>query len=214
MWLHIHPHHQINHNETSVTTRNKESTLCETQKNEDFKNSPVSIAVLSHFISGWPSPQLRHTVQWTSVFVRDIGHCPLLSFTVSQPLSLLNHLYHRGGQYYAQRCQQMTLVHDKFRDMVIINVDNLDTKCIFGVIVCACLLSCCSCDSELRDCTDHQSTKQARAFKICKSVHHHTFQINQPIRCNNFSSLLLDVYVRLNMFRASSRPSSGAQQLQ
>ena len=41
-----------------------------------------------------------------------------------------------------------------------------------------------------------------------------TFQINQPTRCNNFSSLLLDVYVQLNMFRASSRPSSGAQQLQ
>ena len=41
-----------------------------------------------------------------------------------------------------------------------------------------------------------------------------TIQINQPTRCNNFSSLLLDVYVEHNMFRASSRPSSGAQQLQ
>ena len=41
-----------------------------------------------------------------------------------------------------------------------------------------------------------------------------TFQINQPTRRNNFSSLLLDVYVQLNVFRASSRPSSGAQQLQ
>jgi len=40
------------------------------------------------------------------------------------------------------------------------------------------------------------------------------FQVNQPTRCNNFSSLLLDVYVQLNMFRASSLPSSGAQQLQ
>jgi len=37
------------------------------------------------------------------------------------------------------------------------------------------------------------------------------FQINQPTRCNNFSSLLLDFYVQLNMFRASSRPSSEAQ---
>jgi len=45
-------------------------------------------------------------------------------------------------------------------------------------------------------------------------VHHHTIQINQPIRCNNFSSLLLDVYVQFNMFRVSSPPSSGAQQLQ
>jgi hypothetical protein len=39
-------------------------------------------------------------------------------------------------------------------------------------------------------------------------------QINQPTRCNNLSRLLLDVYLQLNMFRASSRPSSGAQQLQ
>jgi len=52
------------------------------------------------------------------------------------------------------------------------------------------------------------------AIKVCKSVHHHTIQTNQPTKCNNFSSLLLDVYVQLNMFRASSRPSSGAQQLQ
>ena len=35
-------------------------------------------------------------------------------------------------------------------------------------------------------------------------------QINQPTRCNNFTSLLLDVYVWLNMFRAPRRPSSGA----
>ena len=40
------------------------------------------------------------------------------------------------------------------------------------------------------------------------------FQINQPTRRNNFSTLLLDVYVQLNMFQASSRPSPGAQQLQ
>jgi hypothetical protein len=39
-------------------------------------------------------------------------------------------------------------------------------------------------------------------------------QLNQPTRCNSFSCLLFDVYVQLNMFRASSRPSSGAQQLQ
>jgi len=42
------------------------------------------------------------------------------------------------------------------------------------------------------------------------------FQINQPTRCYKFSSLLLDIYsyVQLNMFPASSRPSSGTQQLQ
>jgi hypothetical protein len=41
-----------------------------------------------------------------------------------------------------------------------------------------------------------------------------SIQINQLTRCNNFSSLLLEVYVQLNMFRASWRPLSGAQQLQ
>jgi hypothetical protein len=35
-------------------------------------------------------------------------------------------------------------------------------------------------------------------------------QIIQPTRCNSFTSLLLDVYVWLNTFRASPRPSSGA----
>jgi hypothetical protein len=34
-------------------------------------------------------------------------------------------------------------------------------------------------------------------------------QINQPTKCNNFTSLLLDVYVWLNMFRAPLRQSSG-----
>ena len=41
-----------------------------------------------------------------------------------------------------------------------------------------------------------------------------TLQINQPTRCNSFSNLLLEIYAQLNMFRASSRPSSWAQQLQ
>jgi hypothetical protein len=57
-------------------------------------------------------------------------------------------------------------------------------------------------------------TYSSEIYKVCKPVHHHTFQINQPTRCNNFSSLLFDVYLQLNIFRASSRPSSGAQQLQ
>ena len=57
-------------------------------------------------------------------------------------------------------------------------------------------------------------TTQFPKFKFCKSVHHHTVQINQPTRCNNFSSLLLDVYVQFKIFRAFSRTSSGTQQLQ
>jgi hypothetical protein len=39
-------------------------------------------------------------------------------------------------------------------------------------------------------------------------------QMNKPTRCNNFSGLLLVVQIQLNMFRASSCPSSGAKQLQ
>jgi hypothetical protein len=47
-------------------------------------------------------------------------------------------------------------------------------------------------------------------FTVCQSVYQHTIQINQPTRCNDFSSLLLEIYVQLNMFRSSSRPSSEA----
>jgi len=49
-----------------------------------------------------------------------------------------------------------------------------------------------------------------RIFDVRKSVNHHTIQINQPTRCNSFTSLLLVVYVWLNVFRAPLRPSSGA----
>jgi hypothetical protein len=59
-----------------------------------------------------------------------------------------------------------------------------------------------------------KATEASFEFKVCKSTHHHSIPINQPTRCNNVPGLLLDDYVRLNMFRASSRPSSGAQQLQ
>jgi hypothetical protein len=47
-------------------------------------------------------------------------------------------------------------------------------------------------------------------FDVCNSVHHHTIQTNQPTRCNSFTSLLFDVYVWLNMFRAPLRPLSEA----
>ena len=53
------------------------------------------------------------------------------------------------------------------------------------------------------------SPKDEIYFDVRKSVHHHAIQINQ-IRYNSFTSLLLDVYVWLNMFRSPLRPSSGA----
>ena len=51
-------------------------------------------------------------------------------------------------------------------------------------------------------------------FKVCKSVHHHTVQINHQLDAIVSPVYYLDVYLQLNMFRAFSRPSSGAQQLQ
>ena len=47
----------------------------------------------------------------------------------------------------------------------------------------------------------------------CSFMNMYRYSNKSPTRCNNFSGILLDVYLRLNMFRASSRPSSGAQQL-
>ena len=37
-------------------------------------------------------------------------------------------------------------------------------------------------------------------FDVGKSMHHHTIQINYPTRCNNFTSLLLDVLCRSTCF--------------
>jgi len=51
-------------------------------------------------------------------------------------------------------------------------------------------------------------------FKVCKSVHHHTIQINHQLEATISPVYYPDGYLQLNMLRASSRPSSGAQQLQ
>jgi hypothetical protein len=53
-------------------------------------------------------------------------------------------------------------------------------------------------------------TNEEIPFEVCKSVHHHMIQIIQLTRCNSFTSLLLDVYVWLNMFWESPCRSSGA----
>jgi len=44
-------------------------------------------------------------------------------------------------------------------------------------------------------------------------VHHHTIQINHQLDATISPVYYPDVYLQLNMFWASSRPSSGAQQL-
>jgi hypothetical protein len=51
-------------------------------------------------------------------------------------------------------------------------------------------------------------------FKVCKSLYHHTIQINHQLDVTIFSVYYPDFYLQLNVFRASSRPLSGAQQLQ
>jgi hypothetical protein len=45
-------------------------------------------------------------------------------------------------------------------------------------------------------------------------VRHHTIQIYDQLNATVSPVYYLDVYLQLHMFRASSRPSSGAQQLQ
>jgi hypothetical protein len=52
------------------------------------------------------------------------------------------------------------------------------------------------------------------SFKVCKSVRHHKIQINRQLNAKIFQVYYPDVYLQLNMFWVSSRPSTGAQQLQ
>jgi hypothetical protein len=98
--------------------------------------------------------------------------------------------------------------------------------------VCACMCGCaCACMYVcVRACACLCMRMHACAFnrypgKSCELAVNevlqqnsprgiHIIQIIQPTTCNNFSSLLLDVYVQLSMFQASSRPLSGAQLLQ
>jgi hypothetical protein len=47
-------------------------------------------------------------------------------------------------------------------------------------------------------------------FKVCKSVHHHTIQTNHQLDATVSPVYYVDGYLQLNMFRASSGPSSGA----
>jgi hypothetical protein len=63
------------------------------------------------------------------------------------------------------------------------------------------------CMSAVELCYDDDND-DAIEFDVGKSVH--TVQINQTTRCKSFTNLLLEVYVWLNTFRASPRPSSGA----
>ena len=69
------------------------------------------------------------------------------------------------------------------------------------------------CDSTVRTPVQNWTPhKHISTHNHCKLHYYITtynqIQINQPTKCNNFSSLLLDIYLQLNMFRASSRPSS------
>jgi hypothetical protein len=50
--------------------------------------------------------------------------------------------------------------------------------------------------------------------KVYKSVHHHTVSNKSTNLMKKFIQFITDIYLQLNMFWVSSRPSSGAQQLQ
>ena len=90
----------------------------------------------------------------------------------------LNCRRHVGDDILPQRCKQVSCVQET----------TLEKK-EFSYI---CLIH--------SDALVSTHTNEEIPFEVCKSVHHHTIQIIQPTRCNSFTSLLLDVYVWLNMF--------------
>jgi hypothetical protein len=53
--------------------------------------------------------------------------------------------------------------------------------------------------------------KIVQVFKVCKSLHYHTIQINCQLDATISPVYYPDVYLQLSLFWASSRPSSGAQ---
>jgi len=58
----------------------------------------------------------------------------------------------------------------------------------------------------------HKFFANSISFKFLKHVY--TIKINQPTRCIKLPDLSFVVQIQLNMFRASSCPSSGAYKLQ
>ena len=61
------------------------------------------------------------------------------------------------------------------------------------------------------------SQSQEATCSMAIGSHHYYIKYNSnksPTRCNNFPKYNPDVYLQLNMFRAFSRPSPGAQWLQ
>ena len=66
-----------------------------------------------------------------------------------------------------------------------------------------CLFVCLFVLFTIRLCSLYkiEMKSQNLKFKVCKSVHHHTIKINQPTRCNNFSSLLLMFMYSSTCFR-------------
>jgi hypothetical protein len=64
----------------------------------------------------------------------------------------------------------------------------------------------------LGEAVDLSFRHNTELIRLYKSTYYIMFNSNKsPTRCNNFSVYYPDVYLQLNMFRASSRPSSGAQ---
>jgi hypothetical protein len=66
-----------------------------------------------------------------------------------------------------------------------------------------------NCCTDLDDCATGVSNVRHLLMDITNQVLH-SIQINQPTRCNSFTSLLFDVYVWLTILRATLRSSSGA----
>jgi hypothetical protein len=79
----------------------------------------------------------------------------------------------------------------------------------------------CLCEPQLPICTVATAVKAMCMFcsivVACRpqDVPIYLYHSNKsPTRCNSFPVYYPDVYLQLNMFRAFSRPSSGAQRLQ
>ena len=56
--------------------------------------------------------------------------------------------------------------------------------------------------------------RNVNKFKVRRSVHHQTIQINHQLDATISPVYYPEFYLQFNMFQASSCPSSGAQQLQ
>jgi hypothetical protein len=119
--------------------------------------------------------------------------------------------YHRRGEVLSSNKSADEVIDRGLKGRNSYTLPNSDRFWSLQIIL---LIGCCSHTKNLVPVrAAHQtplSQKINVGLHIRGSMHHSIIYKENPTRCNNVSKFLFHIYIKLNMFRATHRPSSGA----